>query len=155
MKIETKSQKGFTLIELMVSMMTSAILILSAGIVLVIGQTSWDEAWKKSSLQRDASYAMLRMSRSIQDANSAAVDANGGMTLRIVNGTGNIIKFSRMTGTHNLQYQIGTKQTLINDKVDYLHFDVNAPRHTVTINLGLKQDDAQTYFDSTVMMRNY
>jgi prepilin-type N-terminal cleavage/methylation domain-containing protein len=155
MKIETKSQKGFTLIELMSSMAISTILILAAGIVLVVGQTSWDEAWKKSNLQRDASYAMLKMSHSIQDANSAAVDANGGMTLRIVNKTGDIVKFSHMTGTHNLQYQIGTKQTLINDKVDYLNFDVNTPRHTVTINLGLKQDDVQTCFDSTVMMRNY
>jgi prepilin-type N-terminal cleavage/methylation domain-containing protein len=154
MKIETKSQKGFTLIELMVAMAAGTILILAAGIVMVTGQEAWDEAWKKVNLQRDASYAMLIMSRSIQAATSAAVDANGGTTL-ITNGTGNSVRFSRMTGTHNLQCQIGAQpQTLINDKVDYLHFDVNEPRHTVTINLGLKKDDARTYFDSTVMMRN-
>ncbi len=154
MKMEAKSQKGFTLVELMIAMTAGTILVLVAGMVLVVGQTSWNNAWKRVNLQRDASYAMLVMNRSIRAATSAAVDANGGTALTTY-GTGNKVKFSRMAGTHNLQCQIEAQpQTLISDKVDYLHFDVNEPRHTVTINLGLKKDDAQTYFESTVMMRN-
>jgi len=130
----------------MIAIVTSAIVVLATGIVILFGQTFWNDAWKKVNLQRDASYAMLRMSQSIKEASSAAVDANGTL---IVDGN---IRFYH--ATDNLQCQIGGQsQTIINGKVENLQFNVAG--NTVTIDLSLKEDDAQTHFISTVMMRNY
>jgi prepilin-type N-terminal cleavage/methylation domain-containing protein len=159
MKTKTKSRKGFTLIELMVAIVASAIVVLAAGIVIVIGQTSWNQTWKKVNLQRDASYAMLRMSQSIKAATSAAADVNGPvLNIKIKDpntGTIKTITFSYVADTNNLQCQIvgEQSQTIINGKVEYLQFKV-VGNNTVTIDLSLKKDDAQAHFISTVMIRN-
>jgi prepilin-type N-terminal cleavage/methylation domain-containing protein len=159
MKTKTKSQKGLTLIELVIAIVAGAIVVLAAGIVIVIGQTSWNETWKKVNLQRDASYAMLRMSQSIKAATSAAADVNGPvLNIKIKDpntGTIKTITFSYVADTNNLQCQIGGQpQTIINGEVKDLQFNV-VGNNTVTIDLSLKKDDAQAHFKSTVMMRNY
>jgi prepilin-type N-terminal cleavage/methylation domain-containing protein len=154
MKTKTKSQKGFTLIELMVAIMVSAVVVLAAGIVIVIGQTSWNQIWKKVNLQRDASYAMLIMTRSIQAAKSAEKSSDG-RVLYIPKQSDPNITFSYVADTNNLQCQIGGQtQTIINGEVTNLQFNV-VGNNTVTIDLSLKKDDAQAHFVSTVMMRNY
>jgi prepilin-type N-terminal cleavage/methylation domain-containing protein len=154
MKTKTKSRKGFTLIELMVAIVASAIVVLAAGIVIVIGQTSWNQTWKKVNLQRDASYAMLRMSQSIKAATSAGKSPDG-RVLYIPTQSNPNITFSYVADTNNLQCQIVGEQpqTIINGKVTNLQFNV-VGNNTVTIDLSLKKDDAQAHFISTVMMRN-
>lgn len=154
MKTKTKSEKGFTLIELMVAIVASAIVVLATGIVIVIGQTSWNQTWKKVNLQRDASYAMLRMSQSIKAATSAEKSPDG-RVLYIPTQSNPNITFSYVADTNNLQCQVGGQpQTIINGEVKDLQFNV-VGNNTVTIDLSLKKDDAQTHFISTVMMRNY
>jgi prepilin-type N-terminal cleavage/methylation domain-containing protein len=152
MKTKTKSRKGFTLIELMVAIVASAVVVLATGIVIVIGQTSWNQTWKKVNLQRDASYAMLIMSQSIKAATSAETEDNNTILTLERGEDPNIIFYY---ATDNLQYQIvgGQSQTIINGKVENLQFDVAG--NTVTIDLSLKEDDVQTHFISAVMMRNY
>ncbi len=155
MKTKTKSQEGFTLVELMIAIAAGAILVLAAGIVLSIGHTSWNKAWKKVNLQREASYAMLSMSRPIKAGTSAQVE-DGGKTV-VIYEDANSIRFSQPDGTNDLQCQAGGQPyTLINGKVESLLFtiDPNKPS-TVTIDLKLTEDGAQTHFVSTVMMRNY
>ncbi|MDD5328029.1 MAG: type II secretion system protein [Phycisphaerae bacterium] len=147
-----KSQKGFTLLELMIAMMVSAIVILAVGVVLFTGQGFWNEAWKKVNLQRDASYVMLRMSNSIKSATSAQTES-AGSALRIFGGSGGDVVFSKV-GPNELRYQIGQQpQTVISDKLEALQFNVQG--NEVTIDLKLKQDESQAHFVSTVMMRNY
>jgi prepilin-type N-terminal cleavage/methylation domain-containing protein len=154
MKTKTKSQKGLTVIELMIAVMAGAIVVLAAGIVIVAGQTSWNQTWKKVNLQRDASYAMLRMSHSIRAATSAEKSPNG-RVLYIPKQSNPSITFSYVADTNNLQCQIGGQtQTIINGEVKDLQFNV-VGNNTVTIDLSLKKDDAQAHFKSTVMMRNY
>jgi type II secretory pathway component PulJ len=161
MKMKTKSRKGLTLIELVIAIATSVIVVLAAGTVIVAGQTSWNETWKSVNLQRDASYAMLRMSQSIKKAISATATADGPvLNIKIKDTTPpyteHTIIFSYVADTNNLQYQKdgGQSQTIINGKVKNLQFNV-VGNNTVTIDLSLKKDDAQAQFKSTVMMRNY
>ena len=153
--MKTKSQKGLTLIELMIAIVAGTILVLAAGIVLFIGHTSWNKAWKKVNLQREASYAMLSMSRSVKAATSAQVEDDGKAV--VIYGDGDSIRFSHVVDANDndLTYQIGLEQpqTIINGKVEYLQFNVQGNK--VTIDLKLKEDDVQTHFVSTVMMRNY
>ena len=152
MKIKPKSQKGFTLIELAIAIVAGVVLILAAGVILFIGQIFWNQAWKKVNLQRDASYAMLRMSHSIK-AGTAAEVLDDGKTVKIYR-SGDYIRFFWVEGTNDLKSQIeGKPEILINDKVEYVQFNVVGNK--ITIDLELKEDDAQTHFVSTVMMRNY
>jgi prepilin-type N-terminal cleavage/methylation domain-containing protein len=151
MKTKTKSRKGFTIVELMVAVMASAIVVLAAGIVVVIGQTAWNQTWKKVNLQRNASVAMLRMSKSIKSATSATVDPNG----KILNITDGNTVSSYVMDTNNLRYIVGGQtQTVISGEVNNVQFSL-VGNNSVTIDLSLKKDNAQTRFISTVMMRNY
>ncbi|MGA1980457.1 MAG: prepilin-type N-terminal cleavage/methylation domain-containing protein [Sedimentisphaerales bacterium] len=156
MKTKTKSPKGLTLVELMTAIATGLIVLLAAGSVMLIGQTSWNDAWKKVNLQRDASYAMLRMSQSIKAATSAEKSSNG-RVLYIPKQSNPNITFSYVADTNNLQCQIVGEhlQTIINGEVTNLQFITDPNKHTVKIDLSLKKDDAQAHFVSTVMMRNY
>ena len=152
MKIKPKSQKGLTLTELVIAIAAGVVLILAAGVILFIGQIFWNQAWKKANLQRDASYAMLRMSHSIK-AGTAAEVADDGKTVTIYR-SGDYIRFFWVEGQRDLKSQIeGNPEIIISDKVEDLQFNVEGNK--VTIDLELKEDDAQTHFISTVMMRNY
>jgi prepilin-type N-terminal cleavage/methylation domain-containing protein len=154
MKTKTKSRKGFTLIELMVAIVAGAIVVLATGIIIVGGQKSWNETWKKVNLQRDASYAMLVMSQSIKKATSAVADANT-RSITITDPAGGTTIFAWSNGTDMLRRWVGTNppSTIIDD-VQNLQFKKDDVNDTVTINLRLQEDNVQTYFVSTVMIRN-
>ncbi|MDD5063455.1 MAG: prepilin-type N-terminal cleavage/methylation domain-containing protein [Phycisphaerae bacterium] len=154
MKMKTKSRKGFTLTELLVGIIASAIIIFATGIIIVRGQTFWNEAWKKVNLQRDASYAMLVMSQSIKSAADVKLEA-GGKAIRVTDAAGNTTRFQLNNGQDTLQRQVvpGPPSAIVDD-VQNLQFNVDDVNDTVTIDLGLQDGDVQTYFVSTVMIRN-
>lgn len=152
MKMKPKSRKGLTLMELVIAIAAGVVLVLAAGTILFIGQIFWNQAWKKVKLQRDASYAMLRMSRSIK-AGTAAELADDGKTV-IIYRSEDYIRFSWVEGQCDLRSQAeGKPEIIINNKVEDLQFNVDGNK--VTIDLEVKEDNAQAHFISTVMMRNY
>jgi len=151
--MKTKGQKGFTLIELMVAVIIAIILLLAVGTVLFIAQISWNNAWQKVNLQRDSSYAMLKMSHSIKAASSAIVD-NDGKTITIYEG-GSWTTFFLGQESKALICQIEGQypEVVINGRVEDLAFNVEGNK--VGIDLKLREANLQTHFVSTVMMRNY
>jgi type II secretory pathway component PulJ len=152
MKTKAKLRKGLTLIELSIAIATSAIVVLATGAVVVFGQRSWNDTLKKANLQRDASYAMLRMTQSVKKATNANVDANDAVLTLTVDGQN--VTYSYLEDTNDLQYETDDQtEDIINGKVESLQF--YAPGDgTVKITLGLKEDNVETQFESTVMMRN-
>jgi len=156
--MKRKVQKGFTLIELTIAMLTGAIVILAAGMILFYGQKSWNSTWKRVNLQRDTSYAMQRMSRPIKAGTSAQVEGSG-EGLRIYNDKeGSWRRFFVQPASNNLMLKseiVGgnTTETILDDTVEALQFNVTGT--TVSIELKLREDNLQTHFVSTVMMRNY
>jgi len=151
--MKTKTQKGFTLVEVMIGIAAGVILLLAAGTALVGGQRFWSNAWAKANLQRDASYAMLRISRSAKEGISAQLD-NEGKLLRIYREAGWITFYSPQ-GTNDLNCQIEGQdpQTIINGNVENVTFTLQDK--LIGIDLRLTKDNSQTRFVSTVMMRNY
>ena len=150
--MKTNVQKGFTLVEVLMAAAIGAIVLIASGTVLVGGHTFWNRAWEKANLQRDASYAMLRISRSIKAGTSAQVEGEG-KAIRISREAG-WIRFSSSPGTSDLKCQIeGGPEIVINDNVEYLQF--NLEDNKVTIDLRLNDDNSQNHFVTTVMMRNY
>ena len=85
--MKAKRQKGFTLIELTIATFAGAIVIVAAGMILFFGQKTWISTWDRTNLQRDASYAMLRMTRDIKAGISAQAE-DSGKSLRIFNNSG-------------------------------------------------------------------
>jgi len=156
--MKRKVQKGFTLIELTIAMLTGAIVILAAGMILFYGQKSWNSTWKRVNLQRDTSYAMQRISRPIKAGTSAQVEGSG-EGLRIYNDKeGSWRRFFVQPASNNLMLKseiVGgnTTETILDDTVEALQFNVTGT--TVSIVLKLREDNLQTHFVSTVMMRNY
>jgi prepilin-type N-terminal cleavage/methylation domain-containing protein len=154
--MKRKVQKGFTLIELTIAMLIGAIVILAAGIILFYGQKSWNNTWKRANLQRDASYAMLSISRPIKAGTSAKVEGDG-KGLKIYNDKeGSWTRFFVAPGLKDLALKSdvgGISGTILDDNVEDLQFNVTGT--TVSIDLKLRKDNLQTHFASTVMMRNY
>jgi prepilin-type N-terminal cleavage/methylation domain-containing protein len=153
--MKRKGQKGFTLIELIIAMFTSTIVIVAAGSILFYGQKSWNNTLKRVNLQRDASYAMQRMSHSVKAGISAQVEASG-KGLKIFNKGGWMRFFlSPATDKFTLKGEAGETNfvTILDDNVEDLQFNVTGT--TVRIELKLREDNLQTHFVSTVMMRNY
>ncbi len=156
--MKRKVQKGFTLIELTIAMLTGAIVIVAAGMILFYGQKSWNNTWKRVNLQRDTSYAMQRISRPIKAGSSAQIEGSG-EGLRIYNDKeGSWRRFFVQPASNNLMLKseiVGgnTTETILDDTVEALQFNVTGT--TVSIDLKLREDNLQTHFVSTVMMRNY
>ena len=156
--MKRKVQKGFTLIELTIAMLTGAIVIVAAGMILFYGQKSWNSTWKRVNLQRDTSYAMQRISRPIKAGTSAQIEGSG-EGLRIYNDKeGSWRRFFVQPASNNLMLKseiVGgsTTETILDDTVEALQFNVTGT--TVSIVLKLREDNLQTHFVSTVMMRNY
>ena len=153
--MKRKRQKGFTLVELIVTTFISAIVIVAAGMILFLGQKTWNSTWDRTNLQRDASYAMLRMTRDIKAGASAQVE-NNGQSLKIFNG-GDWVRFFTASGATMLTLKSetggGGSETVLEDNVEAMKFNVTGS--TVTIDLKMKDYNLETHFASTVMMRTY
>lgn len=148
-------QKGFTLLELTITTLTGAIVIVAAGIILFFGQRTWNSTWDRANLQRDASYAMLRITKDIKAAASAQVEESG-KALKVFNGTDWVRFFTESGGsmfTLKRQTSAGGSETVLEDNMEDVLFTVTGS--TVTIDLKLKDYNLGTHFASTVMMRNY
>ena len=156
--MKRKGQKGFTLIELLIAITTGTIVIVAAGMMLFYGQKSWNSTWDRANLQREASYAMMRMIRPIKAGTSAQMEGTG-EGLRIYNAdAGSWRRFFVQPAANNLMLKseiVGgnTTETILDDTVEALQFNVTGT--TVRIELKLREDNLQTHFVSTVMMRNY
>ncbi len=153
--MKKQRQKGFTLLELTITMFTGAIVIVAAGMILFFGQRTWNSTWDRTNLQRDTSYAMLRMTKDIKAAASAQVE-DGGQGLRVFNGT-DWVRFFTASGGSMLalmrETSGGGSQTVLEDNMEAVLFNITGS--TVTIDLKLKEYNLGTHFASTVMMRNY
>ena len=63
-----KSKLGFTLVELMMAMLAFSILSLAVGSMLVYGWQGWKRNNDLVAMQRDASLAMMMISKEIRNA---------------------------------------------------------------------------------------
>ena len=153
--MKRKRQKGFTLVELIITTFTGAIVIVATGMILFFGQRTWNTTWDRTNLQRDASYAMLRITRDIKAGASAQVE-DSGKGLKIFNGADWVRFFTTSGGSLfalKRETSGGGSETVIEDNMQAVQFNVTG--NTVAIDLKLKEYNLETHFASTVMMRNY
>jgi prepilin-type N-terminal cleavage/methylation domain-containing protein len=155
-KITPTNRAGLTLIEMMVALAIGLIVILGTGSLLALAQKSWNREWEQANLQRDVSYAMLKVKQSIRNGTQAQLDADG-YGVKIYHTAG-WIRFRFVPGQKTLRYQLEgeTEQTLLNGIVQSASFEVDATTHkTVTVGLELQKGACEAQLSSTTMMRNY
>jgi hypothetical protein len=159
--MKRKRQKGFTLIELIITTFTGSIVIVAAGMIIFFGQRTWNSTWDRTNLQRDTSYAMSRMTRDIKAGVSAQVESNGD-GLKIFDGGGDWIRYFTASGAEMLtlkreiggvSYQTALSEIVVEDNVEAVKFSVSG--NTVSIDLKMKEYNLDTHLASTVLMRNY
>ncbi|MFC1763096.1 PilW family protein [Planctomycetota bacterium] len=150
MKIHTQS--GFTLVELLIGLVASAIIALGAGTVLLGGHTSWRGSWDRVNLQRDTGLVLTYITHSIRPASTATVTHNG-KTLTVSEPNVTSI-FSFDDSQKNLTLQRGdTIQTLIAGDVESARFTL-LEGGVVTIDLRLNEAGRKTQLVSSIKMRN-
>jgi hypothetical protein len=144
---------GLTMIELVVAFSAALVVFFAAATILVFGQRSLNRGWEQANLQRDTSYAMLKMKQSIRGAIGATLDEDGN-GVKIFHAAG-WIRFWWLPGPKDLQYQLDgeAEQTLLDGVVDNVIFEVDGNK--VTIDLELVKNNYQTHLSTTTMMRNY
>jgi prepilin-type N-terminal cleavage/methylation domain-containing protein len=153
---QAKSQAGLTLVELIVALSAACIVLCATAIILIFGQNSLSHEWQQVNLQRDASYAMLRMKQSIRCATNAQVEESG-KGVKIYNRTG-WIRFWYIPGQKDILWQLkdGEPQTLLDGVVESATFVIDgATVNAVTVDIDLKRDGCEAKITSTTMMRNY
>ena len=149
--MKTKRTRGFTLTELMVAIVTVLIVVLATGAVMSMGHRNWRQAWERTNLQRDASYAVLKISQLAKRANSAVVDNEGkAVTINTQDGS------TRISFTNQdiyLQANDGPVQTVLEGEVEDVTFTVNDG--LLGIDLKLEKNHVETHLVTTVLMRNF
>lgn len=152
-----RSRAGLTLIEMIVALGAACIILLAMSSILVFGQKSWNRTLQQAALQRDASYAILKMARSIRAGTTAQPPDESGQSVKVFNDAGWTL-FWFDPSQNQLRYQLEgeQEQTLLDGIVEDATFvvDPNTNR-TVTIDLELKDGTCETRLSSTVLMRNY
>jgi len=151
MKRPKQKQKGFTLIELTITTLTGAIVIVAAGMILFFGQKTWNSTWDRTNLQRDTSYAMLRMTKDIKAGVNSQVE-DSGSALKVFNGS-DWVRYYTASSALKRDTSAGGSETILEDNLEAVQFNVAG--NTVIIDLKLKEYNLGTHFASTVMMRNY
>lgn len=148
-----RSRKGFTLIELSIAILVTLIMLVTAGTVLTMGQDFWNSSWEKTNLQRDASYAMLKMNHHIKAGMSAETE-NDYKAIKIYKDA-NWIRFFLEQESKDLKCEPKGQppETIISGSVEDLKFNVDGNK--VTINLMLKTGDLETHLVSEAVLRNY
>ena len=151
--MKVRRNKGFTLVEILIAVLASAIVILAAATCLVIGHRILGRAWRMTNLQRDASFAMFVLEQHAKEGTKATVQ-NGGTAATIYDINNSWMSFSFLSVTNELQRQAEGQppQTIIGN-VENLLFTVQENR--LEIYMELKKDDLMTHLASTVTMRNY
>ena len=151
--MKVKRVKGITLVELAIAIPSTLIVLLAVGTTLTAGHTSWNRSWSKVNLQRDASYAIIRINRHIKGGTFAETEDEG-KAIKIYKGA-DWMRFFLDQNSKDLKCEIEGQdpETLISGSVEELQFSIDSNK--VRINLTLKKDGLETHLVSEVMIRNY
>ena len=151
--MKVKREKGFTLLELATAIPSALIVLLAIGTTLTAGHTSWNRSWRKVNLQRDASYAIIRINRHIKGGTFAETQDEG-KAIKIYKGA-DWMRFFLEQDSKDLKCEIEGKEpeTIISGSVEELQFSIDSNK--VRINLTLEKDGLETHLVSEVMIRNY
>lgn len=147
MKIDEHNRKsGFSLVELMMAMLATAILSLVVGLMLFYGWMAWHQNVASVQMQRDATLAMRTIAKEIRRTPMNGITA--GASLICSNAVGRVA-ISRNGRDLELVENTSAAFPLIRDAVTYFNTSTNA-NGSVRVALSL-----DTGNDSSNITTNY
>ena len=152
-KIKQANRTGLTLREIIAALSIGVIAFLATSLIFVSAQKSWERTMEHANIQKEASFAMLAMKRSIRIGTQAKLDDNG-LGFKIYRSTG-WIRFWYEPEQKNLRYQFEgqDEQTLLSGIVENATFGVSD--NSVTVGIVLNKNSCGARLLSTTTMRNY
>lgn len=150
--IKRDSRSGFTIVELMMCIVISAILALTMGTMLYYIFVAWRNNSDQVEIQRDATFAMDMLSRNIRPASFSQISTPNSRTLNIGSKS---FSWDGVSGS-SLNYDPDTSASsdeieLIRDRVTSLEFINNSPSKSITINMVLTQGRESLVLDETTI----
>jgi type II secretory pathway pseudopilin PulG len=151
MRREEKVEKrgGFSLIEVMVGMLSMAILVIVFSAVLFYGYKGWSRLKAEAALQSDADVVMRTMDRVGRVATNMVVSGN---TL-IINQTNRVVQFTK-SASNLLQVASGVTSMLITNRVGSFVNVVASDGETVSIKLKLVEGSETLDMQYSIFCRN-
>jgi Tfp pilus assembly protein PilW len=137
-----KKKVGFTLVELMIAMVSSAILALIVALILFMSYREWRADNEYARLRRDAAFAVQIMAKDIRNSSYSNITEaiNNSLKLSINAVHSNSTAFAR-TSASNLTYSInGTSQGQLITK-GLKVFNPQPTNNGVLLNLVLVNTD--------------
>jgi len=141
-------QRGFTLIEVMITVVISSIVIFSIGTILFTMQNYWAWAATRLDLNRNASLAMDKLASEIRRGRADSVFVAD--SLRIGD------RYFKVDGDGNLIFFDGSKPlTLIKGDVSSFSFNFAGPdSNAISVDLMLTDGNLHARFRSTIALRH-
>lgn len=115
---QTSQTQGFSILELMVAMISASILAITAGAMIFYAFAMWTTNVRAVELQRDETATMDLLTRKVREASAAYVTATNGL-LQVRPGATNYVASFRKVGS-NLEYDPGNGaggQVLVNGRL--------------------------------------
>lgn len=156
--MKKQERTGFTIVELMISMMMVSIVLSAAVIVMIYGQRSFDREYAKVNLQRDAMYALHRIKQVIRGANQASIEGDGD-GVKIYYGS-DWTEFKFFPEQKNIRYKTTGDEDydkiLLDGVVENAAFAIDPNTNkTVTVSISLKDGPYEAQVSTSVSMRNF
>ena len=153
MKIHgTNRKSGFTIMELLVAMMATAILALIVGLMLVYGWQGWHQNTASVEMQRDATLAMQVIAKEIRRTPMAGITPGTNLVCRIASET---VTISKNGGDLLMTRDTGTPMTLVRGVVTYFNTSTNAIGSVqVDLNLDTGIDKSSIRTNNVIYSRN-
>ncbi|MBN3037932.1 MAG: type II secretion system protein [Candidatus Omnitrophica bacterium] len=148
--IKIRKKRGFTIVELMVGIVVSSILALTAGTMLVFISLSWRRGTDSTELQRDATFAMDMFSRAIRPGHTSYIQASGSTLIAGAKSfylSGTSLWYDPDMGT------TGDEVEIIKDKVSSLTFTKDPTAHSVDINMVLQDSPDSITLNAEITYR--
>ncbi len=143
-------RKGFTLIEIMITTIIAAIVIIGLGYIVLTTQRYWVKGGREADLQRDVTLSMDWMKRVLRDGEKVDI-SDGGASIEVENvREGWKKKFYR--DGNNLIMETGGKTEVVVDDLTNLDFSWGV--RDIGINLTLSKYNRQLTASSAVTLRN-
>lgn len=139
-KLRAGNNRGFTIVELMIAILISSILILTAGIMLYYGWKGWHKNSVKMALQGDAIYAMDILDRTIRPVKNADLSISGLELRKSGNG------FLRFNAGNLERFSNGSYHVILNN-ITSPSFSLNP----VTVNMTLQRQVDQNRTESLAL----
>ena len=149
---------GFTLVELLMASVAAAVLVVTMGIMLVYGFTTWHRNTRSIDMHRDATLAMRTLDRALRQATALGVDLSQPDRIVVSNQVAPVLHSFYQQGK-DLVYNPnlnngGIPVTLVQGRVTPSGFTHSNMAQGVTIRLQLQEGTETLVMNGSVRFRN-